>query len=85
MYTDGGHLNLLRAQCLRSFYWEFNKHAKVNFTELLDTETVGIFSHKYSSTFWIMKQILLGQILAHGVKFSIPLSNFALASAIRQT
>lgn len=81
---NGGHLNLVRAECLRSFYRVLNKYAKVNFTKLLYIETISLLSHKYSSTFWIIKQIPLGDILAHGVKFSIPLSNFSFMSALRK-
>lgn len=51
MYIDGGYLNLVKAECLRSFYREFSKYAKVSLTELLDIETISLFSHKYSSTF----------------------------------
>ena len=50
MYVDGGYLNLGKAECLRSFYREFSKYAKVNFIELLDTETISLLSHKYNST-----------------------------------
>lgn len=50
LYVDGGYLNLGKAECLRCFYREFSKYAKVNFIELLDTETISLFSHKYNST-----------------------------------
>ena len=32
-YIGDGHLNPLRAECVRSFYRELHKYAKLNFTE----------------------------------------------------
>lgn len=65
MYIDGGHLHLVWAKWYDAFIENLINMQRSN---LLSYSTL---SHKYSSTFWIIKQIPLGEIQAYAVKFSM--------------